>query len=131
MKRIALLSVTGSVNDCYECNGNKELELICDFEEVSDEDYAIIRRAIERQQYGQTPRYIMIEPSSVEQVKEDLKSVLLKLKKEDKEYKERDRIRKEANAKRQATLKAKREEKERKKFEELRKKFEESNKDQG
>ncbi len=128
MKSVAIIRVWQS-SDCYECDGNVEKQLVSDFEEVSDEDYSYIKRAISQQTYQSYPRYIMVEQSSIEEVKEDMKSFLAKIRKQEKDFQQTQKDRAAKEVKRQETLRIKREEKERKKFEELKKKFEESSKD--
>ena len=129
MKKIVVIRVTGG-NDCYECGGCADLQTICDFEEVSDEDFRTIANFVNRQKYDSNPRYLIIEQFTVQEVKEDLRDFIKKSKEDEKVYNDLIKKKEEGQRKREETLRLKREEKEKKKFEELKKKFEESDKDQ-
>lgn len=117
-RKVALYRVHCISSDCYECQGSKDLRMESTFEEVSDEDYDLLREFILRQK-SYTDRYVLIEPVALTEVRDNLDSILEKIKKEKKEAVLRQKKYNEANAKRQATLAKKRIERDKKKLEEL------------
>jgi hypothetical protein len=125
MPKVAIIKITSSNNDCYECGSvSKDLELINDYEYISDKDYSILKTGIENQKYNSPIRYMMLEQCSVDEVKEDLKSIINRFVKDKEEIDRLNLQRKQKEEKRLATLKKNREEKEKKQLEELKKKYE-------
>lgn len=49
MKKIALFQITSYGQDCYECGGSREIQLIANWQEISDEDYKTLNLFICKQ----------------------------------------------------------------------------------
>jgi hypothetical protein len=87
MHRIALFKVTDSeASSGFEYD--QELVSITEsFEDISDEDFNLLDKALSRQGYYNTPRYVMVEQHTINKVKEDLSSIIKQIRAEEEKYK--------------------------------------------
>lgn len=82
MRKVALFKLVGRYHD-YDDLEQCLIPLTDSYEEISDEEYQILYKALSQypnQSYND--QYLMIEQKSVSKAKEDLKSVIEKLKQE-------------------------------------------------